>query len=102
MKPRQYDIRSDEERAAFEWWLVRRPPKWSVALHVIRFGGDDRDADLMLELVDLRSIGAYRDVRGLQLMAGQDGYVFYGWMGHYSWIGRPYRDESGFDITHFA
>lgn len=87
MKPRQlqYVLRPDEERAALEWWLDRRSPRWSVALHVARCGGDDRDADLMWELVDLRSIGAYADVRMLQTLAGEDGCSIGGWMGHYRW-----------------
>jgi hypothetical protein len=46
-----------------------------------------RDADLMFELIDLRSCGAYFNVRQLQIMAGQDGC---GWVGRaYKWAGWP-------------
>lgn len=55
-------------------------------------GVDDRDADLMRELVDLRSIGAYADVRMLQEMAGQDGCSVGGWMGHYRWVSDKWSD----------
>jgi hypothetical protein len=51
------------------------------------FDSDRRDADLMFELVDLRSCGAFFNVRQLQTMAGQDGC---GWVGRvYKWAGCP-------------
>ncbi len=48
MRPLRHDwtLRPDEERAAFEWWLDRRSPVWSVALHTARCGG----AELMFWL----------------------------------------------------
>lgn len=47
---------------------------------------DARDAALMRELVELRSIGAYANVRQLQTMAGEDGCSVGGWMRHYRWV----------------
>jgi hypothetical protein len=55
---------------------------------------DARDADLMWELVDLRSIGAYADVRHLQAVAGQDGFSAGGWMHHYRWTSPKWSDGS--------
>lgn len=44
-----YDIllATDDEIAVLEWWLARRAPEWSVALHIARCGGDDQDYGLM-------------------------------------------------------
>lgn len=86
MKPRQrnYGVRSVDESAAYVWWLDRRSARWSVALHKTRSAGDDRDADLMLQLVDLRACGAYANVRFLQVQAGEDGYAIRG--KYYSWV----------------
>lgn len=81
---------------------LRRGVVWLGLLHARGLESDRRDADLMLELVDLRSIGAYANVRRLQAWAGQDGFVFRSWMGWYSWAGRPARDDSGYGITYFA
>ncbi len=52
-----YLPRPADERAAFEWWLDRRTPKWSVTLHTHRCDGDARDFELMLTVQRLRAIG---------------------------------------------
>ena len=48
---------------------------------------DRRDADLMLQLTDLRAIGAYANVRIRQTWWGQDGFGFTG--GLIEWRGKP-------------
>ncbi len=67
------------------WARTRFPWFWHK-------GPDNRDGDLMWELVDLRSMGAYADVRMLQTMAGQDGCSVGGWMRHYRWVSPKWSD----------
>lgn len=85
---------TDEDRAAWFDWQVNRKRDWSLwgALERRSAESDQRDADLMLELVELRSIGAYADVRHLQTVAGQDGYAAGGWMGRYRWHSPKWSD----------
>jgi hypothetical protein len=86
MKPRLNAPLTQEDfdiwdRIADPYGLKPGVPLWGY----IR--SDRRDADLMFELVDLRSCGAYFNVRQLQIMAGQDGC---GWVGRvYVWAGSP-------------
>ncbi len=78
-----YTPRPADERAAFDWWLARRNPKWSVTLHKHRCSGDDRDAELMYKVEVTRcqiapvKPGGYRCatvhsiMRGAQLATGE-------------------------------
>lgn len=94
MMRRAYLYPTKEDAAV--WASIARRQRFTVygpsgLLATIR-ATELRDADLMLELVELRSIDAYANVRQLQTMAGEDGCSVGGWMGHYRWISDKWSD----------
>jgi hypothetical protein len=92
--------------------MTRKPPKFhsiedvNIWFHVVQrfrpislgqtmiatsaFKQDRRDADLMLQLVDYRSWGAYANVRQLQTLAGEDGCSVGG--EYYRWVSPKWSD----------
>jgi hypothetical protein len=92
MKPRpSASMLTSEDLITWGKFLLRWSPAGADP-YGTSMEADRRDADLMWELVDLRSIGAYGDVRHLQIMAGQDGCSVGGWMGHYRWVSSKWSD----------
>lgn len=103
MKPRLDSAEFTEEDKAIWLRICEGEPFDHLACAALYATADRRDADLMLQLTDLRSIGAYANVRTMQTWWGQDGFGFGGrWI---EWHGKPVNIRSaggGYDITNFA